>query len=90
MRRGAGVNAPAREQQQRSGAAADAARTVDVPTLILHSRDDLVWSFAEAEELHGLVAGSRLVALDSRNHILQADEPAFGDFVRKVRGFLAT
>jgi pimeloyl-ACP methyl ester carboxylesterase/DNA-binding SARP family transcriptional activator len=70
--------------------AADAARIVDVPTLILHSRDDLVWSFAEAEELHGLVAGSRLVALDSRNHILQADEPAFGDFVREVRRFLAT
>lgn len=70
--------------------AADAARRVDVPTLILHSRDDLVWSFAESEELHGLVPGSRLVALDSRNHILQADEPAFGTFIREVRHFLST
>jgi DNA-binding SARP family transcriptional activator/pimeloyl-ACP methyl ester carboxylesterase len=70
--------------------AADAARSVDVPTLILHSRDDLVWSFAEAEDLHGLVAGSRLVALNSRNHILQAGEPSFGDFIREVRHFLST
>jgi pimeloyl-ACP methyl ester carboxylesterase len=61
-----------------------------VPTLILHSRDDLVWSFAEAEELHGTIDGSRLVALNSRNHILQANEPAFGDFIREVRRFLAT
>ena len=44
--------------------AADAARSLDVPTLILHCRDDLVWSFAEAEELHSLVEGSRLVPLD--------------------------
>jgi len=35
-------------------------------------RDDQVWSFAEAEELHALLPSSRLVALDSRNHILQA------------------
>jgi len=45
---------------------------VQVPTLVLHCRDDQVWSFAEAEELHALLPSSRLVALDSRNHILQA------------------
>ena len=38
----------------------------------------------------GWSAGSRLVALDSRNHILQAGEPAFGDFIREVRRFLST
>ena len=32
--------------------------------------------------------GSRLVALDSANHILQAGEPAFGTFVDEVRDFL--
>ena len=66
------------------------AMTLDVPTLILHSRGDLVWSFAEAEELHALIAGSRLVPLESRNHILQAGEPAFAAFVSELRGFLAT
>jgi hypothetical protein len=34
--------------------------------------------------------GSRLVALDSSNHILQADEPAFATFVDEVRAFLRT
>jgi DNA-binding SARP family transcriptional activator/pimeloyl-ACP methyl ester carboxylesterase len=70
--------------------AAEAARTLEVPTLVLHSRDDLVWSFGEAEELHSLITASRLVPLDSRNHILQAGEPAFAAFIDEVRHFLAT
>ncbi|WP_082594156.1 alpha/beta hydrolase [Phycicoccus sp. Soil802] len=68
----------------------EAARTLDVPTLIMHSSDDLVWSFAEAEELHSMVRGSRLVRLDSKNHILQGAEPAFGVFVDEVHSFLAS
>jgi pimeloyl-ACP methyl ester carboxylesterase len=66
----------------------DAARQLDVPTLILHSTEDQVWSIAEAEELHTIVAGSRLVRLDSRNHILQGDEPAFAQFIREIEQFL--
>ena len=68
---------------------AEAARKVTAPTLILHSSDDLVWSFAEAEELHSLVPGSRLVRLESRNHILKGDEPAFAEFMSHVERFLA-
>ena len=67
----------------------EAARRLQVPTLILHCSDDRVWSFDEAEELHALVPSSRLVALDSSNHILQADEPAFGAFLGEVEAFLA-
>jgi pimeloyl-ACP methyl ester carboxylesterase/DNA-binding SARP family transcriptional activator len=67
----------------------ESARTLDVPTLILHSSDDRVWSFEEAEELHSLVRGSRLVRLDSKNHILQGAEPAFEVFVNEVESFLA-
>jgi hypothetical protein len=33
---------------------------LSVPTLILHSKDDQVWRFSKAEELHSLVPGSRL------------------------------
>lgn len=70
-------------------ASADAAQ-LSVPTLILHSKDDKVWSFSEAEELHSLIAGSKLVGLNSNNHILRADEPAFGLLMREMRKFLAT
>jgi hypothetical protein len=37
-----------------------------------------------------MVAGSRLVPLASRNHILQADEPAFAQFLDAVDAFLVT
>jgi DNA-binding SARP family transcriptional activator/pimeloyl-ACP methyl ester carboxylesterase len=68
--------------------ASDAARSLDVPTLLLHARQDQVWSFEEAEELHTLIRGSRLVGLDSRNHILRTDEPAFDHLLAEVRDFL--
>ena len=68
--------------------ASEAARSLDVPTLILHPQGDLVWSFDDAEELHAAIPGSRLVALDTRTHILRADEPAFGQFLQEVRDFL--
>jgi pimeloyl-ACP methyl ester carboxylesterase len=70
-------------------ASADAVR-LSVPTLILHSKDDQVWRFREAEELHSLVPGSRLVELDSKNHILRTDEPAFERLMHEVSQFLAT
>jgi pimeloyl-ACP methyl ester carboxylesterase len=68
----------------------EAARQLEVPTLILHSAGDQVWSFQEAEELHEMVRNSRLVGLDSNNHILQAGEAAFGVFLDEVEGFLAS
>lgn len=68
---------------------AAAARQLDLPCLILHSVDDQVWSFAEAEDLHALIPGSTLVPLPSRNHILKGDEPAFGLLIEAVNRFLA-
>jgi DNA-binding SARP family transcriptional activator/pimeloyl-ACP methyl ester carboxylesterase len=68
----------------------EAARRLDVPTLILHGAGDQVWSIGEAEELRALIDGSRFVVLDSRNHILQADEPAFGRFVDELEQFIRT
>jgi pimeloyl-ACP methyl ester carboxylesterase len=66
----------------------DAALSLDVPTLIMHSREDQVWGYENAVELHGLIRGSRLVPLATNNHILQAGEPAFDQFVAEVEGFL--
>lgn len=67
---------------------AEAARRLDVPTLIVHSGDDQVWSFDEAEALHSMVSGSHLVKLPSNNHILQAHEPAFAEFIDVIERFL--
>lgn len=62
---------------------------VDVPTLVLHSRGDRMVEFEEARRLAREVPGARLVALESDNHILLADEPAWPVFLREVTDFLA-
>ncbi|HEU5171672.1 MAG TPA: alpha/beta hydrolase, partial [Gemmatimonadales bacterium] len=61
---------------------------LDVPTLVLHATGDLRIPFAAGRELAALIPGARLVPLDSRNHLLLEDEPAWGRFLRAVREFL--
>lgn len=43
----------------------------------------------QARELAALIPDSRLVLLDSRNHVLTAEEPAWRVFVSEVGRFLA-
>ena len=45
--------------------------------------------FQQGRLAASLIPDSRSVALDSRNHILLADERAWGDVTREVRGLLA-
>jgi pimeloyl-ACP methyl ester carboxylesterase len=58
------------------------ATRVASPTLVMHARDDALVPFAEGRLLATLIPGARFVALDSRNHILLAEEPAWA----QVRG----
>ena len=66
----------------------EATRSLDVPTLVLHARDERNRSYTQAEDLAGMIHNSRLVALDSSNHILQEDERAFAQFLDEVDRFL--
>jgi pimeloyl-ACP methyl ester carboxylesterase/DNA-binding winged helix-turn-helix (wHTH) protein len=66
-----------------------AAQQVRCPTLLLHARHELRVPFSAARELATLIPGSRLVPLDSRNHILTNFEPAWPVFLREVDRFLA-
>lgn len=61
---------------------------VRAPTLILHSRGDLRVPRSQAQELAALIPGSRLTFLDSGNHILTADEPAWPVFLDEVNRYL--
>jgi DNA-binding SARP family transcriptional activator/pimeloyl-ACP methyl ester carboxylesterase len=72
----------------RVDAVATAAR-VRVPTLVLHARGDRRVPFAQGRLTASVIPGSRFVALDSSNHILLADEPAWPVFLREVEAFLA-
>ena len=61
---------------------------ITAPTLILQSQGDRATTFDNAVEVSAAIQGARLVPLDSRNHILLADEPAWATFVTEVAAFL--
>lgn len=62
---------------------------LDVPTLVLHSVRDQMNDFEGARLLATRIPGARLVPLDSDNHVLLDDEPAWPLFVDEVRAFVA-
>jgi pimeloyl-ACP methyl ester carboxylesterase/DNA-binding CsgD family transcriptional regulator len=61
---------------------------VRTPTLVAHARDDALVPFAEGRLMATLIPGARFLALESANHVLLADEPAWPAFVAEVRSFL--
>lgn len=66
---------------------ASAAR-VACPVLVAHAERDRVTPVEEGRLLAALVPGSRFLQLDSENHMLLADEPAWREFLAEVFAFL--
>ncbi len=66
----------------------EAAQKLRVPTLVVHARGDARVPFDEGRRLAALIPQARFVALDSDNHVLLQDEPAWAQFVRELRDFL--
>jgi pimeloyl-ACP methyl ester carboxylesterase/DNA-binding CsgD family transcriptional regulator len=60
---------------------------VNVPTLVLHARNDVVVPLAEGRLIAAGIPSAEFVALDSKNHILLEGEPAWGRFCEAVREF---
>ena len=61
---------------------------VQCPALILHALDDASVPFEESKLLSQLIPNSRLIRLDSSNHILQDNEPAWQVFWAEIYKFL--
>jgi pimeloyl-ACP methyl ester carboxylesterase len=66
-----------------------AAAALDLPTLILHGRNEMRIPFEQGIQLASLIRGSRLVPLDTQNHLLRPDEPAWNHLLEEVDTFLA-
>ena len=66
----------------------DVAPRVQAPTLVLHARRDHRPPFEQGRLLASLIPGARFVALESCNHILLEDEPAWPIFLDHVEAFL--
>lgn len=62
---------------------------LDLPTLVLHARGDQMNLFEEGRRLASEIRGARLVTLETDNHVLMADEPAWQVFLSEVDVFLA-
>lgn len=64
------------------------APNVSCPTLVLHANQDARAPFDEGRLLASLIPGAHFVPLQSRNHILLENEPAWKQWLAEVRAFL--
>ena len=69
---------------------ADLAPKVTAPTLVLCSRREPDNMFEQSRLLAGLIPDSRLVPLESANHLLPERDPAWPHFLAEVDTFLPT
>jgi pimeloyl-ACP methyl ester carboxylesterase/DNA-binding CsgD family transcriptional regulator len=63
---------------------------VQVPTLVLHTRDDAMVPFEEGRLLASEIPNARFVPLEGCNHILLEDEPAWPAFLGAIDSFLGS
>ena len=63
---------------------------VQVPTLVLHRRDDARQPFAEGRKMASMIPDAQFIALDGRNHIILEEEPEWLQFLSEVRAFLGS
>jgi pimeloyl-ACP methyl ester carboxylesterase len=63
---------------------------VQARTLVVHARHDRVVPVEEGRLLAALIPDARLILLESANHILLADEPAWDYFVAELHAFIGT
>jgi pimeloyl-ACP methyl ester carboxylesterase/DNA-binding winged helix-turn-helix (wHTH) protein len=62
---------------------------VSAPTLVLHCIRDRLVPFELGRRLAASIPNARFVALESENHALLADEPAWVKFVTEIEAFLS-
>lgn len=65
-----------------------AAMQVQAPVLVLHAKGDARVPFEEGRRLASLIPGARFEPIDSRNHVLLGQEPAFAPTFAAIRQFL--
>jgi DNA-binding CsgD family transcriptional regulator len=61
---------------------------ITAPTIVLQAIGDRSMTFDNAVSVSSRIPGARLIPLESRNHILLADEPAWGVFMEEVSAFM--
>jgi len=62
---------------------------VRAQTLVLHSRNESVVPFDHGRMVASRIPGARFVGLDSTNHIILPQEPAWNTFMAEINEFLS-
>ena len=68
---------------------ADLLRRVSVPSIVFHCVHDRLVPFDHGRRLAASIPNARFVPLNSENHALLSDEPAWAKFVGGIEAFLA-
>jgi pimeloyl-ACP methyl ester carboxylesterase/DNA-binding winged helix-turn-helix (wHTH) protein len=63
--------------------------SVSAPSLVIHSRGDVRLPLEGSRQLAALLPHSRFVILDTANHLLLEDEPAWPRFLAEIDAFIA-
>ncbi len=61
-----------------------------LPTLVLHSKDDRMMERERGIAIASAIPHARLVLLESENHIVLAEDPAWQTFLDELTAFMAT
>lgn len=61
---------------------------LDIPTLVMHCKDDEVVPIEAGRHMAAEIPNAQFVQLDSANHLLLSDEPAWEQFCDEVLHFL--
>ncbi len=68
----------------------DLLASVNIPTLVLHARNDAMQPFDEGRRLAMGIRGARFVALESQNHMILQNDPVWSRFFDEIENFLKT
>jgi len=63
------------------------ARQIRCPTLVVHGRGDIRVPWEEGRLIAGLIPGARFLTLETRNHLMMQDEPAWREFLDALAAF---
>lgn len=64
------------------------ARSIRVPTMVIQARHDAAVPFEEGRQTAAYIPGAQFVVLDSKNHVLMQNEPAWSYFWKEFYRFL--
>jgi pimeloyl-ACP methyl ester carboxylesterase len=66
----------------------DLLEKVTAPTLVIHARNDGVHPLDQGRKLAAGIANSEFVLLESQNHVILPEEPAWPELIESIRAFV--